>query len=262
MVLEPVPRVGSPKIGQWSLWYYCRSHNQRFASPVEGAGERRRPGAMPLLKRGTEIFPREIFELSQGDAPWWVAHTRSRQERSRWHLLRGIPFFRFNGMATRRAGRTFVSYPPSSRATSSSGRAEIRHKSCGHARSDPRGSGPGAPESRASADPAAAALGRAARAARGGRAGRSRAHRARALPGLQRRRPPRARPSRRFDHHAAQGRGRRAREGHGRPPRLLGGGPKRLEKRRRLVGRGRFSQMMRSESVSDPFPAYTERGGA
>src|SRR5262249_55095955 len=72
-------------------------------------------------------------------------------------------------------------------------------------------------------------------AARGGRAGRSGADRARTLPGLHRRRPSRARPSRRFDHDAAQGRGRRAREGHGRPPRFVLTGPKRLEKRRRLV---------------------------
>jgi transcription antitermination factor NusG len=70
---------------------------------------------MPLLKRGTEIFPREIFELSQGDAPWWVAHTRSRQEKElvRYLLPRGIPFYLPNEeRATRRSGRTFVAYPP------------------------------------------------------------------------------------------------------------------------------------------------------
>jgi transcription antitermination factor NusG len=70
---------------------------------------------MPLLKRGTEIFPKEIFELPQGEAPWWVAHTRSRQEKElvRWLLPRAIPFYLPNEVrSTRRAGRNFVSYPP------------------------------------------------------------------------------------------------------------------------------------------------------
>ena len=70
---------------------------------------------MPLLMRRPEIFPREIFELSRGDAPWWVAHTRSRQEKElvRYLLPRGIPFYLPNEeRATRRAGRTFVSFPP------------------------------------------------------------------------------------------------------------------------------------------------------
>jgi transcription antitermination factor NusG len=70
---------------------------------------------MPLLKRGTEIFPREIFELPQGDAPWWVAHTRSRQEKElvRYLLPRGIPFYLPNEeRETHRSGRKFVSYPP------------------------------------------------------------------------------------------------------------------------------------------------------
>lgn len=70
---------------------------------------------MPLLKRGTEIFPKEIFALSPDDSPWWVAHTRSRQEKElvRYLLPKGVPFYLPNEeRSTRRAGRTFVSYLP------------------------------------------------------------------------------------------------------------------------------------------------------
>jgi transcription antitermination factor NusG len=70
---------------------------------------------MPLLKRGTEIFPKEIFDLSAEDSPWWVAHTRSRQEKElvRYLVPRGVPFYLPNEeRSSRRRGRTFVSYPP------------------------------------------------------------------------------------------------------------------------------------------------------
>jgi transcription antitermination factor NusG len=69
---------------------------------------------MPLLKRGTEIFPQEIFAM-RADSPWWVANTRSRQEKElvRYLLPRGVPFYLPNDEKTvRRAKRTFVSYPP------------------------------------------------------------------------------------------------------------------------------------------------------
>lgn len=33
---------------------------------------------MPILKREPDIFPDTIFDMS---APWWVAHTKSRQEK-------------------------------------------------------------------------------------------------------------------------------------------------------------------------------------
>jgi transcription antitermination factor NusG len=50
---------------------------------------------MPLLGRETELSPQSIFELSEADQPWWVAHTRSRQEKSlaRYLLPLGVPFF-------------------------------------------------------------------------------------------------------------------------------------------------------------------------
>ena len=70
---------------------------------------------MPLLKRGTDIFPHDLFELSATDFPWWVAHVRSRQEKvlARHVAPLGVPFYlpqREKGRS--RGGRSFVSYLP------------------------------------------------------------------------------------------------------------------------------------------------------
>ena len=50
---------------------------------------------MPLLQRGPEVSPSGLFELSEAELPWWVAHTRSRQEKAlaRYLLPLGIPFY-------------------------------------------------------------------------------------------------------------------------------------------------------------------------
>jgi transcription antitermination factor NusG len=70
---------------------------------------------MPLLKREPELFPDELFLMSDRDLPWWVAHTLSRQDkalaRHLFHLQ--VPFYLpYREHRTRRAGRTFVSYLP------------------------------------------------------------------------------------------------------------------------------------------------------
>ena len=70
---------------------------------------------MPLLKRGPEIFPQALFELTESDAPWFVAHTRSRQEKAlARHLLPlEIPFYLpVSENVVRRRGRTLTSYLP------------------------------------------------------------------------------------------------------------------------------------------------------
>src|SRR5512140_4043821 len=36
---------------------------------------------MPLLKREPDMYPQSLFELSEADFPWQVAHVRSRQEK-------------------------------------------------------------------------------------------------------------------------------------------------------------------------------------
>jgi transcription antitermination factor NusG len=70
---------------------------------------------VPLLKRGPEVSPPGLFDLSETIRPWVVAHTRSRQEKSLVRHLEplGIPFYlpqREHRM--RRAGRNFVSHLP------------------------------------------------------------------------------------------------------------------------------------------------------
>ena len=69
---------------------------------------------MPILKREPEIFPDDIFDLPSKPA-WWVAHTRSRQEKGLARYLRPleIPFYSpCREQKSRRAGRTLVSFLP------------------------------------------------------------------------------------------------------------------------------------------------------
>ena len=70
---------------------------------------------MPLLRWTTDLFPATLFELSQSEFPWWVAHVRSRQEKAlARHLVPlEVPFYLpQREKRIRRAGRTFISYPP------------------------------------------------------------------------------------------------------------------------------------------------------
>ncbi len=70
---------------------------------------------MPLLGRELEIFPQNGLELPSGDWPWWVAHTRSRQEKALARTLHplGVPFYlpQWEKSASR-AGRTRSSFLP------------------------------------------------------------------------------------------------------------------------------------------------------
>jgi transcription antitermination factor NusG len=70
---------------------------------------------LPLLKREPELFPEGIFGLADADFPWWVAHTRSRQDKAlaRYLFPLAVPFYLpHREQRTRRAGRTFVSHLP------------------------------------------------------------------------------------------------------------------------------------------------------
>jgi transcription antitermination factor NusG len=70
---------------------------------------------MPLLKREVEVSPLNLFELGEADHPWWVAHTRSRQEKAlaRYLLPLGVPFYLPQREKTiRRKSRTLVSHLP------------------------------------------------------------------------------------------------------------------------------------------------------
>ena len=70
---------------------------------------------MPLLKRGPEIFPQALFDLAEDESPWFVAHTRSRQEKAlaRYLMPLEIPFYLPSSEnRVQRGGRQFVSYLP------------------------------------------------------------------------------------------------------------------------------------------------------
>lgn len=70
---------------------------------------------MPLLKREVEISPLDLFELPEVAHPWWVAHTRSRQEKAlaRYLLPLGVPFYLpQHERRIRRASRSLVSHLP------------------------------------------------------------------------------------------------------------------------------------------------------
>ena len=70
---------------------------------------------MPLLKQETDVFPTDLFDLSEADLPWRVAHVRSRQEKVLARRLLGlrVAFYLPQRIhRVRRSGRTFVSHPP------------------------------------------------------------------------------------------------------------------------------------------------------
>ena len=50
---------------------------------------------MPILREESDIFPTDLFDLPTEDAPWEIAHLRSRQEKSVARLLfdGGKPFY-------------------------------------------------------------------------------------------------------------------------------------------------------------------------
>lgn len=70
---------------------------------------------MPILRRENEIFPEDLFEMPTADAPWEIAHLRSRHEKVVARLLFDDrkPFYlpQIEQKVTR-GGRTFVSHLP------------------------------------------------------------------------------------------------------------------------------------------------------
>lgn len=70
---------------------------------------------MPLLKREPDLYPRNLFTLSQREHPWWVAYVRSRQEKAlaRYASSHGIAFYLPQvEQRIRRSGRWFRSFLP------------------------------------------------------------------------------------------------------------------------------------------------------
>lgn len=70
---------------------------------------------MPILRKESDQFPDDLFDISTADAPWEIAHLRSRQEKSVARLLldAGMPFYLPQvQQTTKRSGRTLVSHLP------------------------------------------------------------------------------------------------------------------------------------------------------
>jgi transcription antitermination factor NusG len=70
---------------------------------------------MPILQKESEIYPADLFEMPAGDAPWQVAHVRSRQEKllARFLATHHKPFYLPQiARVVKRGGRTFTSHLP------------------------------------------------------------------------------------------------------------------------------------------------------
>ena len=70
---------------------------------------------MPILRLESDIFPENLFDLPTADAPWEIAHLRSRQEKAVARLLLEgrKPFFLPQIKQTKKcSGRTLVSHLP------------------------------------------------------------------------------------------------------------------------------------------------------
>jgi transcriptional antiterminator NusG len=70
---------------------------------------------LPILHKESDFFPEDLFDMPTEDAPWEIAHLRSRQEKSVARLLMdgGKPFYLPQVKQTKkRSGRTFVSHLP------------------------------------------------------------------------------------------------------------------------------------------------------
>ncbi len=71
--------------------------------------------AMPILRKESDIYPDDLFEMPIADAPWEIAHLRSRQEKAVARLLfDGRKPFYLPQVEQRKksSGRTFISHLP------------------------------------------------------------------------------------------------------------------------------------------------------
>lgn len=70
---------------------------------------------MPILRKESDIYPANLFEIPTDEAPWEIGHLRSRQEKSVARLLTDgkMPFYLPQlEQRSKRNGRTFISHLP------------------------------------------------------------------------------------------------------------------------------------------------------
>lgn len=70
---------------------------------------------MPILRKESDIFPDDLFDMPLAEAPWEIAHLRSRQEKATARLLldSNKPFYLPQIQQKKKSGgRTLVSHLP------------------------------------------------------------------------------------------------------------------------------------------------------
>lgn len=70
---------------------------------------------MPILRKESDLFPEDLFDIPTDEAPWEIVHVRSRQEKTVARILTEarMPFYLPQIEQKKRVnGRTFVSHLP------------------------------------------------------------------------------------------------------------------------------------------------------
>jgi transcription antitermination factor NusG len=70
---------------------------------------------MPILRKESDLFPEDLFDVPTTEAPWEIAHLRSRQEKVVARLLQDakMPFYLPQIQQKKKSsGRTFTSHLP------------------------------------------------------------------------------------------------------------------------------------------------------
>ena len=105
--------LGAGIDGIGSAAVFLNRNQVTYQAPFEKTG----PPAtkMTILRKESDIFPDDLFDLPTADAPWAIGHLRSRQEKSVARLLLDgrMPFYLPQVQQTKKSsGRTFVSHLP------------------------------------------------------------------------------------------------------------------------------------------------------
>ena len=98
---DEFPKKGL-NVSEWTIWNNRTRHG--VLTPH-----------MPILAKESDIFPDDLFDMPTSEAPWEIAHLRSRQEKAVARLLLdgGKPFYLPQIQQKKKSsGRTFISHLP------------------------------------------------------------------------------------------------------------------------------------------------------
>jgi transcription antitermination factor NusG len=101
----------------WKARYLSHVHivTDLRAAGITELSQEIQAASMPILRKESDIYPETLFEMPTDEAPWEIAHLRSRQEKAVARILldSGMPFYLPQvRQTTKRSGRTFVSHLP------------------------------------------------------------------------------------------------------------------------------------------------------